>query len=266
MKIGLLIDTTKCIGCRGCTLACKEANGLPIDDGSQGLSATTWTTVEDRAGVHVRRQCMHCEEPACASVCPVGALKKTAEGAVVYDENKCIGCRYCMVACPFSIPRYEWNTPVPRMRKCILCYEQASKHGQPTACASVCPTGATFFGERAALTKEAERRLSEEPQRYHPQVYGAREAGGTSVIYLGAVAFEKLGFKTTLRSDSYPKLTWGVLSKLPNVASVAGVGLAGVWWLMNRREEVAAAEAKAPHALDKRPEGTRTAADRKEQP
>jgi formate dehydrogenase iron-sulfur subunit len=245
MKVGMLIDTTKCIGCRGCTLACKEANGLPLDDGGRGLSATTWTTVEDKHGVHVRRQCMHCEDPACASVCPVGALRKTDEGAVVYDEDKCIGCRYCMVACPFSIPRYEWSKTVPRVRKCIMCHEQAVKHGKPTACASVCPTGATLFGERPKLVAEAERRLKAEPERYYQRVYGAREVGGTGVMYLAAVDFEKLGFKTTLRTESYPQLTWSVLSRLPNVVGVAGVGLAGVWWLMNRREEVAATEGPA---------------------
>jgi formate dehydrogenase iron-sulfur subunit len=242
MKFGLLIDTTKCIGCHGCTLACKEANDLPSDDDGKGLSATTWTTVEDRNGVHVRKQCMHCEDPACASVCPVGALRKTDVGPVVYDETKCIGCRYCMVACPFGIPRYEWNKPVPRMRKCIMCYENAVKHGKPTACASVCPTGATLFGERAALLTEAERRLREEPARYWQQIYGAREAGGTSVLYLAGQDFAKLGFKTTLRTEAYPQLTWSVLSRLPNVVSVAGVGLAGVWWIMNRRDEVASAE------------------------
>ena len=243
MKFGLLVDTTKCIGCRGCTLACKEANGLPLDDGGEGLSATTWTTVEDKSGVHVRRQCMHCEKPACASVCPVGALHKTDEGPVVYDEAKCIGCRYCMAACPFGIPRYEWSKAVPRVRKCIMCHEQAVRHGKPTACASVCPTGATLFGERPALVAEAERRLREEPTRYWQRVYGAREAGGTAVMYLAAVDFEKLGFKTALHAGAYPDLTWSVLSRLPNVVSVAGVGLAGVWWLMNRREEVATAEA-----------------------
>ncbi len=244
MKVGLLIDTTKCIGCRGCTLACKEANGLPIDDGGRGLSSTTWTTVEDHGGVCVRRQCMHCDDPACASVCPVGALRKTDEGPVVYDETKCIGCRYCMVACPFGIPRYEWSEVTPRVRKCILCYESSVKQGKPTACASVCPTGATLFGERAALATEAERRLREEPGRYQPHVYGQSEAGGTSVMYLAAVDFASLGLKA-LRSRSYPELTWSVLSRLPNVVSVAGVGLAGVWWLMHRRQEVRAAERPA---------------------
>jgi formate dehydrogenase iron-sulfur subunit len=245
MKAGLLIDTTKCIGCGGCTLACKEANDLPKDDG-QSLSATTWTVVEKREGVHIRRMCMHCEDPACASVCPVAALRKTPEGAVTYDETKCIGCRYCMMGCPFGIPRYEWSKPVPRVRKCILCHENATRLGKPTACASVCPTGATKFGERAALVREAEERIRNQPDRYTDHVFGLDEAGGTSVLFLSAVDFARLGFRTGLRKERYPQLTWNVLSRLPNVVSVAGAGMAGVWWLMNRREAVALEE-KSPH-------------------
>ncbi len=241
MKVGLLIDTTKCIGCGACALACKEANNLP-KDGSKTLSATTWTVVENHGGVNVRRLCMHCEDPACASVCPVAALHKTPQGAVVYDQTRCIGCRYCMVGCPFGIPRYEWNSPVPRMRKCILCYQNATRFGKPTACAKVCPTGATKFGERAALAREAEDRVRAAPGRYHPHVFGLSEVGGTSVLYLAPVDFAKLGFRTGVRKDPYPRLTWKVLSRLPNVVSVAGAGLFGMWWLTGRREEVAAHE------------------------
>lgn len=244
MKVGLLIDTTKCLGCGGCTLACKEANDLPKGDDNE-LSANTWTVVDEREGVHVRRLCMHCESPACASVCPVGALRKTEEGAVVYDEDKCIGCRYCMVGCPFGIPRYEWNKPAPRMRKCILCYQAATKLGKPTACAQACPSGATKFGERTALAEEAERRMAESPGRYVDHVFGMEEVGGTSVLYLAAVEYSRLGFPSKLRREPYPKLTWNVLSKLPNVVSVAGAGLAGVWWLSHRREAVAAKEKRA---------------------
>jgi formate dehydrogenase iron-sulfur subunit len=248
MKAGLLIDTTKCIGCGGCAMACKEANDLP-KDGGQALSATTWTIVEKREGVHIRRMCMHCEDPACASVCPVGALRKTPEGAVTYDETKCIGCRYCMMACPFGIPRYEWSKPVPRMRKCILCYEKATRFGKPTACAQVCPTGATKFGERAALVREAEERIRTQPDRYTRHIFGIEEAGGTSVLFLAAVDFARLGFRTKVRKERYPQMTWNVLSRLPNVVSVAGAGMAGVWWLMNRREAVALEE-KSPQGPD----------------
>jgi formate dehydrogenase iron-sulfur subunit len=241
VKAGLLIDTTKCLGCGGCTLACKEANALPPSD-DRSLSATTWTSLEEHQGVHVRRMCMHCENPACASVCPVGALHKSQEGAVTYDEDKCIGCRYCMVGCPFGIPRYEWSSATPRMRKCILCYETATKNGQPTACARACPSGATKFGERQALATEARQRIADAPDRYVDHVFGLAEVGGTSVLYLGAIEFARLGFSAQLRRESYPKLTWNVLSKLPKVASVAGLGLTGAWWLSRRREAVAEEE------------------------
>jgi formate dehydrogenase iron-sulfur subunit len=253
VKVGLLIDTTKCAGCGACTLACKEANGLPSGDagdaGDAGdvnnaneLSATTWTVVEEHEGVHVRRQCMHCQDPACASVCPVAALHKTPEGAVVYDEDKCIGCRYCMMACPFGIPRYEWSKQAPRVRKCVLCYEAATRHGRPTACAAVCPSGATKFGERAGLLAEAETRLRQAPGRYVNHVLGKHEAGGTSVMYLASIAFERLGFRSTVETTPYPQLTWNVLSRLPAVVSTAGVALAGVFWLGRRRQEVAKRE------------------------
>lgn len=255
MSVGLLIDTTKCVGCGGCTLACKEANGLPADDEGngkdkgkvEGLSATTWTVVEKHEGVHVRRQCMHCLDPACASVCPVGALHKTSEGAVVYDEEKCIGCRYCMMACPFGIPRYEWSKKAPRVRKCILCYESAVRRGQPTACAAVCPSGATKFGDRPSLLAEARERLHHEPGRYLERIFGEREAGGSSVMYLAALPFERLGFPDSVAAAPYPQLTWSVLSRLPRVAGTAGVALAGVWWLQRRREQVAKKEGAAKH-------------------
>ena len=242
MSFGMLIDTTKCVGCGGCALACKEANQLPDDDGSQVLSATRWMVLEKHEATTVRKQCMHCEDPACASVCPVGALQKTKLGPVVYDETKCIGCRYCMVACPFGVPKYEWAANVPRVRKCILCHESRVKLGKPTACASVCPTGATLFGERTALLEEAKHRIKEGGDRYINQVYGEQEVGGTGVMYLSNVDFTQLGFKTGLRKESYPQLTWNILSRLPNVVSVAGVALTGTWWLTRRREDVHRAE------------------------
>ncbi len=241
MSVGILTDLTMCQGCEACVDACKEANGLPHDDAKR-LSATTWTTIDRRAGLNVRRQCMHCVEPACASVCPVGALYKTELGPVAYDESRCIGCRYCMLACPFGVPTYDWSSNQPRVKKCIMCYEQAVSRGMAPACTSACPAGATIFGERDKLILEARRRLETEPSRYVPHIYGLEEVGGTSVLYLSSVPFEQLGFNTTLRHDPYPMLTWKVLSKLPNVVSVAGAGLLGIWWITKRRDDVARAE------------------------
>ncbi len=236
MKAAILTDLTKCVGCEACVWACKEINELPRDDGARKLSATTWTVVEEHNGVFVRHQCMHCVDPACASVCPVAALQKTPEGAVIYDETRCIGCRYCMVGCPFGIPKYEWDSPLPRVQKCILCFEKRLKEGRQPACTEACPTKATVFGDRDELVREAQRRIRAHPDRYVDHIYGLHEAGGTSVLYISGVPFEALGFKVTLRDDPYPRLTWEILSKLPNVVGVGGVLMFGIWWVVNRRE------------------------------
>ncbi len=239
MKPAILTDLTKCIGCEACVWACKEINDLPREDGAAGLSATSWTAVDHRAEAHVRRQCMHCLDPACVSVCPVAALQKTPEGPVIYDESRCMGCRYCMVGCPFGIPTYEWNNPKPRVRKCVMCFEKRVSKGEQPACTAACPTGATIFGDRDALLAEAHRRIAAEPARYIDHVYGEHEAGGTSVLYVAGDPFETLGFRTNLQSDPYPRLTWNVLSKLPNVVSVAGVMLFGIWWIAGRKDTLA---------------------------
>lgn len=236
MKVGILTDLTKCAGCEACVWACKEVNGLPTDDRGKALSGTTWTAIDRRAGVNIRRQCMHCEDPACASVCPVAAFQKTPQGPVVYLPERCMGCRYCMLGCPFNVPKYEWDSPLPLVRKCVLCYDKRVKDGKPPACTAACPTGATLFGERDALIREAQRRIEAEPGKYVDHVYGITEAGGTSVIYISGVPFDQLGFRVDVRDDPYPKLTWNILSKLPNVISVWGVGLFGIWWIVNRRD------------------------------
>ncbi len=232
----MLIDLTMCIGCNSCQDACKKANGLPEGE-EQQLSATAYTALNEYNGVYVRRMCQHCIQPTCASVCPVGALKKTPEGPVLYDESKCIGCRYCMQACPFQVPRYEWSSTYPRIQKCRFCAERLAK-GMPTACSEACPTGATKFGDRDELVREAYQRISAEPGKYIDKVYGLQEVGGTSILYLSSVPFEQLGFKTQLESNALPLLTWNVLSKIPNVVSVGGVALFGIWWITNRRMEL----------------------------
>lgn len=256
MTPAILTDLTMCIGCEACALACKEVNGLPHRELRGKLSADTWSAVEHRAGLHVRRQCMHCLEPACASVCPVGALHKTPEGPVVYDADRCIGCRYCMVACPFGVPKYEWDEPVPKVRKCVMCFTTRLQEGRQPACTEACPTGATIFGDRDELVREARRRIAAEPDRYVDRIYGLEEAGGTSVLYLSPVPFEELGFNTALRNEPYPGLTWNILSKLPNVVSVGGVLLAGIWWITGRRETLDKArsgEISVAEALERKP-------------
>ena len=254
-KKAFLIDTTLCIGCNACQEACKKANHLGGEEEKQ-LSATAYTALEEYDGVFVRRMCQHCLDPTCVSVCPVGAFTKTPEGPVLYDESKCIGCRYCIQACPFQVPRYEWDSTYPRVQKCRLCYDRI-RQGLPTACAEACPTGATKFGDRDELIREAYARINGEPAKYIDRVYGIEEVGGTSVLYLSSVPFEDLGFKTQLGNIALPMLTWNALSKIPTVVSVGGVFLYGIWWITNRRTEVRKLE-RGLKELKKRSNGDHT--------
>lgn len=241
-KKALLIDTTLCIGCNACQAACKETNHLP-DNEEKTLSPTAYTALDEYDGIFVRRMCQHCDEPTCVSVCPVGAFTKTELGPVLYDETKCIGCRYCMQACPFQVPRYEWSSLNPRVRKCILCHDRLEQ-GLPTACSEACPTGATTFGDRDEMLVEAMKRIANNPDNYVHKIYGQNEVGGTSIFYLSSVPFEQLGFNTKLQTSPMPQLTWNALSKIPGVVTVGGAMLYGIWWITNRREEVREYEAK----------------------
>ncbi len=241
-KKAMLIDITLCVGCNACQVVCKEENGL-MEGEEQRLSATAYTALNEYDGTYVRRMCQHCDDPTCVSVCPVGAFTKTAAGPVLYDENKCIGCRYCMQACPFQVPRYEWDSTYPRVQKCKFCAGRLERGLQP-ACAEACPTGATKFGDRDELIKEAYERLQAEPEKYVQKIYGLEEVGGTSILYISSVPFEQLGFKTTMSKVALPTLTWNALSKIPSVVAVGGVFLYGVWWITNRRTEVQQLERK----------------------
>jgi len=282
MSKAILVDMTKCIGCGACAAACKVVNGLALDDLGAGkqpsadslsedelaafaqshgevggvLSAHALNVVEIHGSVFVRRLCMHCQDPTCASVCPVGALRKTAAGPVVYDADRCMGCRYCMMACPFGIPRYEWNVLFPKVAKCTMCAPRQAK-GLPPACVAACPVQASIFGERDELLLEAEKRVSENPSGYVPRIYGKQEVGGTSVFYLSAVPFETLGFPANVPPDALPMYTYRVLSKIPNIVTAGAFLLGGIWWITNRREAVARAEKDRDQGL-----GTRTGSKR----
>jgi formate dehydrogenase iron-sulfur subunit len=242
----LLIDITRCIGCGACAEACKAANDL--DPGiDPTLTADTWTVVLKRGdGRWVRDLCRHCLEPSCVSVCPVGALTKRDDGAVVYDKSVCLGCRYCMISCPFRVPMFEWHSAAPRIRKCNLCAPRLER-GLPTACAEACPTEATVFGDRDTLVAVARARLAAHPDRYHPHVYGLTEVGGTSVLYLSPVPFEQLDFDTTVADFPLPRLTWRLLMHVPNIVLLGAGFLGASYWLYRRRDEVAEVEGRAGH-------------------
>ena len=245
----LLIDITRCIGCRACVAACQEIHGFPGNDAATELSAVAYTAMVDMGELHVRKLCMHCLTPSCASVCPVAAFQKTDAGPVVYDARRCLGCRYCMVACPFGVPRYEWTSAVPAVRKCDMCAERLAQGGLP-GCVEACPVEATITGSREELLAEAHRRIRESPESYYPHVYGETEAGGTSVLVLSPVSFAALGFRQGLGARPLSDLTWSALEKIPGVVTIGGAALLGVWWITNRREEVAAAAASEAQASE----------------
>jgi formate dehydrogenase iron-sulfur subunit len=241
---GLLLDTTRCIGCGACALACKERNKLPktSDDVLEDeLSDKTYSVVKQVGPRYVRRMCMHCVTPSCASACPVAAFEKTAAGPVIYHESKCMGCRYCMIACPFGIPKYEWEKKAPLVRKCDLCADRLEK-GLKTGCATACPTGATTFGDRDALVVEARERFRANPGRYNEHIYGVEEVGGTSVLLISDGKAEELGYPAGLDGTAPAFLTWRVLNIIPDIVMTGAVLLGGIYWIRNRRDEVEAAE------------------------
>jgi formate dehydrogenase iron-sulfur subunit len=244
----ILTDVTKCIGCEQCVAGCREANDLPEsaprpwDPDIDELSANRWTTI-DRLGPdrYVRRQCRHCLEPACASACPVGALRRSPEGAVVYDASKCMGCRYCMMACPFRIPRYSWESAAPAVRKCVLCHDRIrSGEAEEPGCTAACPTGATIFGKRDELLAEARRRIAAAPDRYLPRVFGEHEVGGTAILNVSDVEIHLPG---VVPDDPLPGRTWPALRAVPFAFFGMGAAMVGLRWLIGRRNELRARRA-----------------------
>jgi Fe-S-cluster-containing dehydrogenase component len=281
--VGLLYDATLCVGCKSCMVNCKKLNSMPggalyssgmktppyeskgpkgnegIWDAPEGLSGKTVNIIKvykngtgEKKDTVVngysffKQQCLHCITPACASVCPAGAFRKDPEnGVVYYIEGRCIGCRYCQLACPFGIPRYEWDSSWPAVRKCQLCYHRFSGGGY-AACAEFCPTGATIFGKVLDLRAEAQKRTGMKPgteydfpvrtldfreknrrevAQYAEGVYGLTEAGGTQNLMLAGVPFELLGFDRNIARSALPELTWAYIAKIPWV--IVGVALGG---------------------------------------
>jgi formate dehydrogenase iron-sulfur subunit len=286
-SMATLIDTTRCVGCRSCQVTCKQWNGLqgqktslpgeglglqsPRALGAETFVVLTYAELPDARApgglryVSTKRQCMHCDDPACASACPVTALHKDASGAVTYDADKCLGCRYCMWACPWGVPTAEWSSMAPRIRKCTHCADRAAqpapseRNGKPLsdeektrfvaaqaipACVKQCPANALKFGKKADLLQEAHARIARHPDRYVDHVYGEREAGGTSMLYLAAVPFRELGLPA-VGMASYPARSTVALGAVPGAVIGVGAALGGVYALQKRKEEVRRAEATA---------------------
>ena len=276
--LGILYDATLCIGCQTCMVACKQANGMPAEhsgregiwDNPQDLSASTLNIIkkyehgagqvkDSRDGYSfVKRHCMHCLEPSCVSACPVSAMVKDKEtGVVRYNKDNCIGCRYCQVACPFNIPKFEWDSATPKIVKCQLCSHLLEKGGI-SACCSVCPTGASLFGPVSELIREANRRLhmkagetyrfpvadisgrspaqfqEHKAGAYNQEIYGEYEVGGTQVIYLAGVPFGNLGLPV-LPHESYAKISDGIQYAIYKGMVYPVVVLGGLLYMVSRR-------------------------------
>lgn len=257
---GCLVDLTACVGCRKCEQACNQANRLPpprvpfddlcILDRKRRPIPTAYTVVnryytgrlDERNQLiptFVKVQCMHCQDPGCVSACIVAAMTKKDNGAVHYDVSKCIGCRYCMVACPFQIPAYDYHDPLfPEVRKCTLCYDRITKEGGRPACAAMCPVEAIIFGKRNQLLELARQKIKNDPGRYLDRIYGEHEVGGTSMLYISREPFEKLGF-LDLPTHPIPHLTEtiqdGLFSYLWAPLVLFAV-MGGCMWTSNRKE------------------------------
>jgi formate dehydrogenase iron-sulfur subunit len=286
-----LIDITKCIGCRACQVACKQWNDREgehtlLQDalGYQNpatLSARTLTLIstheipnENAPGglnyLFSMKRCLHCLEPACVSACPTTALARQPDGPVTYDPDKCIGCRYCIWACPWGVPTADWDSHAPKIRKCTHCADRASqpvpesRNGQPLtpdeilsfteniatpACVKACPADCLRFGTRDDMLKEARGRITKNPDKYVDHIYGEKEAGGTSVMYLSSVPFEKLGF-ANVSEKSYPGFSAAALHAVPPAVLAVAAALGGICALIKRRALGVAAEGPAGGSED----------------
>ncbi len=260
--MGMLYDTTRCIGCKACVFACQEANGLEPDTSLDGihlapldLNGRTKNVIklyhEGPRRSFVKSQCMHCVDPACVSACMLGSLHKDeTTGVVAYDPQYCVGCRYCQMACPFNVPKFEFDKAAPKIVKCELCVHRVAgaklekrdgftryPDGHGPACCEVCPRSAVIYGRRDELLDEAKRRIAENPGKYHQdRVYGETEAGGTQVLYLAHVPYDKLGLPS-YPDQGVPHVAYTVQEAIYKgfVAPVALYGVLAAVMLRNRR-------------------------------
>lgn len=241
---GMLVDVTRCTGCNSCTLACKAANHLPNPGVvANDFASDAYTYIDVRQKLlsgtlvrtdYVKRQCMHCLHPACVSACTVGALSKLPTGPVVYDARKCFGCRYCQYACPFGVPAYEWGNPLGLIHKCQFCVSRLDAGAIP-ACVEACPTGALHFGKREGMLQQARALIASYPDRYLNHIYGEKEVGGTSVLYLASLPFTELGF-SQLGTEPVSRYAEPVMGFTPVTAVTVATLATVLYWLRKRRE------------------------------
>ncbi|OGW40725.1 MAG: 4Fe-4S ferredoxin [Nitrospirae bacterium RBG_13_39_12] len=271
---GVLVDTTLCIGCRRCEWACNEWNKNPnrpikefeasvneaksVFDKARRMHAGNFTVVnrfkssKDGKPIYVKRQCMHCEDPGCLSSCFVDAYRKSEKGSVLYNPSVCIGCRYCMLACPFDVPAYEYHEALnPQITKCTMCFDRITKEGFVPACVEICPAGVMRFGKREDLINLAHEKIRSNPGKYVDHVYGEHEVGGTSWLYLSSVPFNQIGFRTDIGKTPIPKLSKGYLFMVKMFEIVGAWPLVfGAYYAISKARKV-----KASHEISAEKKG-----------
>lgn len=275
--MGVLVDLTRCIGCRSCEAACNREQELPapaksftdlsvFDETFHGGTQlrrpdeNAYTVVnryrpESGQPVYRKVQCNHCNEPACLSSCFVNAYTKTPEGAVIYNSKVCVGCRNCMIACPFNIPAYSYSSAFdPMVKKCIFCYETRLKHGKPPACVGICPQEALTFGKRHDLIEIAHQRIQNEPDRYVDHLYGEKELGGTSWMYLSGVPFEQVGLDPAPGNEPIIGNVKDFLSTVPMVLAIWPALFTG-FHLLAKRDNGHGGDHADDHAASEEKEG-----------
>jgi len=258
---GVLHDSTRCIGCRKCEEACQQVNNLPMpekpfDDLSvletkRRTDDATYTVVNkyNVAGlehpVFRKQQCNHCLEPACASACFVKAFTKNPDGSVTYNPKLCVGCRYCMIACPFNVPAFEYGEAYdPLITKCTMCHPRLQE-GKLPGCVEKCPKEALTFGKREDLLRIARDRIRKNPERYQDHIYGEHEMGGTNWLYLAGVPFGELGQDEHLGTKPAQEHTAGALGSVPMVVGIWPVLLTGAYAISKRKDKIAQEEQAA---------------------
>ena len=259
--MGVLVDLSRCVGCRSCEAACNREQKLPapekpfndfsvfdeIHHGQKRRTDETRYTIVNRYDIPGREhplfrkiQCNHCLEPACLTSCFVNAYTKTPEGAVIYDSSVCVGCRTGMVACPFYIPTFRYSSAFkPRIMKCVFCHDTRLTKGLPPACVEACPQEALTFGRRTDLVAAGKQRIRENPGNYVDHLYGEHEAGGTSWMYLSPAPFEQVGIDTTVPKEPILNYVKDFLSIVPMVLTIWPALFAGFHLLATRKDKMA---------------------------
>jgi formate dehydrogenase iron-sulfur subunit len=230
-KYGFLIDTSRCIDCRSCLVACSVENDVPMK------STRIWIKDSTVIGEFPKLEhytapyhCMHCSDPSCVSACTVGALQKNEDGIITYDNEACIGCRYCMYACPFEVPHFQWDQRFALITKCDMCVARLEAGQSEPACAATCPTDAIQFGLREDMLAQAHERIATQPERYVDHVFGEHENGGTSTFYISSIPFDQLGFPTVETTQSPAEFNRMATEEgTPIIAGSVALGMAGIY-------------------------------------